>query len=416
MNNEGTKLTFGQGAVDWQERINVARIRKARADRAREVLRKHDIAAILAAGSPDTRYLTGLIGSEFERQLWYVLFFAEHDPVVFASPGWLNQMPQEAPWISNWRGAHAWLGNICGVEASRAEAKLFAAGVYEELKKRGLAGEKLAIAGVDNLSGEFLRDAGAAVVNGSPLMLEMRSIKSEDEINCLKTIATIVEAGWHKVWQELRPGMRDTELCLIAIEACYKAGAHFVPSFGVRSGPASFYRGYSNTGRLIQTGDLIFMSMCGAKFMGYNSCTYRTLIAGRRPNQEEQDAYKRLLDRMDAVIGEIRPGATTADAAKHFKPAENWGHEDESQVLTIDIGHGIGLAGYEPPVINRQWSLDYPQVFQPGMTIAVESLEQLPSRAGGVRLENMIVVTEKGAEIIDHMPRERILEPMMLWG
>jgi Xaa-Pro aminopeptidase len=83
----------------------------------------------------------------------------------------------------------------------------------------------------------------------------------------------------------------------------------------------------------------------------------------------------------------------------------------------MEAGHGIGLNNYELPCINRQWSLKYPQVFEPGMTIAIESREG-EVRVGGVRLENMVVVREHGAEIMDYMPRERILEPMVsrCWG
>ncbi len=78
-------------------------------------------------------------------------------------------------------------------------------------------------------------------------------------------------------------------------------------------------------------------------------------------------------------------------------------------MLTVEIGHGIGLHHlYDPPVINRQWSFKYPQVFEPGMVIAVESLEG-EHGVGGARLENMLVVTKDGAEIIDHFPRDEIL-------
>jgi Xaa-Pro aminopeptidase len=75
----------------------------------------------------------------------------------------------------------------------------------------------------------------------------------------------------------------------------------------------------------------------------------------------------------------------------------------------MEIGHGIGVYQYEYPIINRQWSLENPQVFEAGMVLAVEGREG-EDRVGGVRLENMIVVTENGAEIIDHFPREEILE------
>ena len=76
-------------------------------------------------------------------------------------------------------------------------------------------------------------------------------------------------------------------------------------------------------------------------------------------------------DRIDAVIGEIKPGKTTADAAKHFPPASKWGYESEVEVLASEIGHGIGLGtstGYDIPIINRLWSFDHPQVFEEGMT------------------------------------------------
>jgi Xaa-Pro dipeptidase len=149
--------------------------------------------------------------------------------------------------------------------------------------------------------------------------------------------------------------------------------------------------------------------------MGYMSCTYRTLIAGRKANQKENDMYQRLRERLDAVIDAIKPGATTADAAKHFPPASTWGYKNEAEVLTLEIGHGLGLFQYGPPIINRQWSLENPQVFEPGMVLAVEAREG-EFRVGGVRLENMLVITQDGVEIIDHMPRESIIEPAHCWG
>ena len=133
------KLTFGLGATDWQERINVARLRDERAERARQVMRKHGIPALLVSRDDNCRYLTGLRGPEFSAQLWYVLFFAEHDPVVFHTAGWLEMMPPEAPWIKHWRLARAWLGGIGGPESVAEESRRFAAGIHKELQERGLA-------------------------------------------------------------------------------------------------------------------------------------------------------------------------------------------------------------------------------------------------------------------------------------
>ncbi|MBI4334365.1 MAG: aminopeptidase P family protein [Chloroflexi bacterium] len=403
-----SKLTFGQSVADWQERLNVARMREERAARARLLMKKHGIPALVSSLPDHNRYLVGLRGAEFTTQLWYVLFFAEHDPVVFVHAGWHVQYPDQAPWIKHWRMARAWLGGICGPEATREEAKLFADGIYRELQDRGLTGEKLGIIGFDGPAREALIQAGLKLVDGGPAMREARAIKTLDEIVCLKTIATICEAAWYKIWDALRPGVRDTDISLVTINALYQAGADAVNPIGIRSGPVSFDRGFTNTGRLLQTGDLVYAAMCGVRYLSYGSCNYRTFKIGRKPTDKEKDWYKKLVDRLDRIIGEVKPGATTADAAKHFPPASTWGYKDEAEVLSMEIGHGIGIGSYELPVINRQWSLAHPQVFEPGMTFAVESREG-EFRTGGVRLENMVVVTNDGAEIIDHFPREEIL-------
>jgi Xaa-Pro aminopeptidase len=113
---------------------------------------------------------------------------------------------------------------------------------------------------------------------------------------------------------------------------------------------------------------------------------------------------------MNRIIDAIKPGATTADVAKFMAPASKWGYKDEAEVLTVEIGHGIGIGGYNMPVIARQFSLKHPMPILEGMTIAIEALEG-EHRVGGVRLEDMIIVAKNGAELLDHMPREQIWPP-----
>jgi Xaa-Pro dipeptidase len=406
-----SKITFGTTTADWQERINVERMRQQRAERARQIMRKNGVPTLLVSSPADVRYLTGCVGASWEPQLYYVLFFADHDPVVYQHAGDHLQQPDQAPWIKNFRCARSWLGGTVGPEASRDEAKMFAVEILDELRQRGLAKEKVGIFGFDGYAIDALTEAGITLVNAVPMISEMKTIKLIDEINCLKTVAAIAEAAWWRVWEALRPGMRDTELLRAAVDGALEAGAESVVTQNAPlSGPLSFPRGIRGTNRIIQTGDLVYMPLCHISYLGYCSCTYRTLITGRKPNDKEKDWYKKLLDRMNNIIDAIKPGATTADAAKHFAPASTWGYKDEVEVLTVEIGHGIGIGGYNLPVINRQFSLKHPQVIEPGMAIAIESMEG-EFRVGGVRLEDMVIVTENGAELIDHMPREQIWPP-----
>jgi Xaa-Pro aminopeptidase len=397
------KLTFGTSMSDWQERINVERMRQQRAEKAREVLRKNGVPAILAARPENTRFLTGTRGYEFLPYLWYVLFFAEHDAVVFQHAGWIHNYPREAPWIKHWRLARNWVNEGCGSAATAEETALFSEGIYHELAEHGLQDEPLGVVGFDGTAIDALVSRGIRVVKGWPLMLEATKTKTVDEINCLK-----MAYARAKVWEVLKPGMDGEEVSRVAMQAAHAAGAHAVPPGHGYSGPNCFERGIDYTGRLVSYGDLWYAAFCGVDFLGYKTCYYRTFSVGRQPDQRAQDWHKAVLERLDRVIEAIRPGNTTADAARHFAPASRWGFADEAELLTVEIGHAIGMYHYGYPIINRQWSLRHPQTFEPGMVIAVEGLEGEPG-VGGVRIEDAVVVTEQGAELIDHWPRDEIL-------
>ena len=406
------KLTYGNQVADWQERLNTDRMRRERAERAKRIMREHGIPALLDANSANIRYLTGLKGFNYP-MCRYTLFFADHDPIMYEHSGHFHQMPDQAPWITEWRPARAWLTAACGIEAAKDEARQFAADIRDELKSRGLLNEKIGFSAFDGIAREALTNAGVKnLIDFSLVMKEIRKIKTPDEIDCLKTAAAIVEGVWYRIWENAKPGVRDTDLSGIATKAGYDMGAESAPPGGWRSGPSTFDRGFHQSSRLLQTGDLLYGSLCGLTYQGYGTCTYRTFIVGRKPTSKEKDWYNRVKDSIDGVINAIKPGTTTADAAKHFPPASSWGYDEECEVLASEIGHGIGLTqgstNYDIPIINNQWSPRYPQVFEEGMTIAIESREG-ETRVGGVRLENMVVVTKNGAEIMDHFPREEIL-------
>ena len=409
------KITFTGALADAQDTINVERLRNERVAKAREAMRRNNVPALLVTGSPNVRYLTGLHWWEFQPRLSYVLFFAEHDPVVFAHAGSYHQMPEEMPWIKHWRIGRAWLDGIAGPEATEAEVKLWAREIKEELEQRGLTREPLGVVGWTSQAEEALKAEGLTLVPGGPILLEASKTKTKDEINCLKLAASIAGVGWQRALEVLRPGVKTWEVALAITEAMYRAGAEEAHC-AVVSGPMTFERNLTLVHRTIEYGDLVYIPVCGTSVLGYTCCLYRSFIVGRKPNDKERGWFEQLKERLDAVIDRIRPGGTTAEAAQAFPPASKWGYKDEAEVLTVEFGHGIGLVQvtgpstvhYNWPVINRQWSLQYPQVFEPGMVLAIEALEG-EHRVGGVRMENMVVITENGVELIDHFPRDEIL-------
>jgi Xaa-Pro dipeptidase len=395
-------LTYGPGAVDWQERIDTAELRRQRAARARQIFGAHGVAVALVAGAPACRYLTGLKGQEVVPDSWYVLFPAEQEPVVFQQAGYVSTMAREAPWIKEWRFARSLLRGLPGADACAEEAGKFAADIRAELERLKLVGEKLAVVGIGTAFRSALVDSGVEVVDGEQLLLEAMAVKTVEELKCLRMAGAITDRMWDAMTRACHIGISDHELAAVGKAAGVSGGADSVNAV-FRSGPLTSERGFKGGNQFIVPGDLMYGLVCGTSYLGYRTCVYRTYVVGREPTAEELGWMDRLQERLLAVISELKPGNLTSDAARHFPPAETWGYDDEVQVLTAEVGHGIGLHAYEQPVVNRQWSLNHPQELKAGMVVAVEGREGVIGQST-VRLEQMVVITEEGPQLIDRYP------------
>jgi Xaa-Pro aminopeptidase len=404
------KLAFGVGAADWQERIDFARMRQERLSKGQAMMKKHGVAVALLTRPENIRYMLGVRGApEFAPLMRYALVFAEHEPIMYELGDLLEQNKFHATWIKpeNWRYSFCSLGGICGSAATAEVAKGFAESILLDLKAKGMHREKLGVDAIDESGRMALVNAGIETTAVMPALREARATKTREEILCLKVGCAIGEVGYAKVCETLKTGVRECDVGGVVMDAMLKAGAEHANA-GARSGPNTFEVFHiGNTDRIIQFGNLVYVNLCSTQYMGYKICVNRSFIVGRKPNTKERDWYKRLHDRLYAVIEAIRPGATTADAAKHFPPASTWGYEADERLLVSEVGHGIGF-GYDEPAISRIWSMKHPQTFEPGMVIAVEGREGEPGY-GGVRFEEMVVVTETGHEIITTWPSEEIM-------
>jgi Xaa-Pro aminopeptidase len=112
---------------------------------------------------------------------------------------------------------------------------------------------------------------------------------------------------------------------------------------------------------------------------------------------------------MDLAIATVRPGATTADIVRLWPTAAEFGFPDEEAAFGLQYGHGVGLSIWEKPIFSRLVSLDHPETIEEGMVFALETYWPSADGVGAARIEEELVVTADGCEVITKFPAEHLL-------
>ncbi|EMA41893.1 M24 family metallopeptidase [Halobiforma nitratireducens] len=408
--------TRGTQAVDWEQRIDTQRLRRERTERALERLRETDLGAMLLLSDPNIRYVTGLAMTGGSGADHYTLLTEDGDVVHWDTADHASNQRYNCPWLHDIRYACPGLGNVpraSGRESARQFLlETMAEGVAEAAHEYGVADERLGVDVGNRGLLEALESQGLEpdVETCTAVMEDARKVKTEDEIECLRQVAAICEAGFQRIADAAKPGMRENELWGAAVEELWRHGA-FVGGGYLTSGPNTWPKHQANTtDRVVRPGDLVYADFYNVGYLGYRSCYYRTFSMGE-PTQEQKAAYETARDNLYDVLERIEPGATTDEIAEGFpdmegEHADYYEADDHWQLTTNHWAHGLGLQLYEVPLIWRGLSPDHPIEIEEGMTMAVETQE--PAGRQGVRVEEMVVVRENGVEILSQWPVEEI--------
>ncbi len=406
-------MSFGTVGVDWQTRIDWARLRGYRLGRARERMKAHGLGALLLMYDENVRYVTGTLTPGWNRLkpgLRYALLCEGAEPILFEQGDIGFHIQKHSPWIpkENVRYSYAWIKGAAG-PASKQQVKKFTDAIVKELKDRGLMDKPL---GVDFIDINMLAAFGEAKVtwrDGMTPMMEARAIKNVDEQECLRIVGAIGDAAHWETMRFLKPGLTENEVTAHIMEYLYATpGMEDVEDVIVSSGPNTWPNWRNFSDRIIRPGDIVFMDLAALTWNGYKSCYYRTYCVGKKPTDEQRKVYATALRWLYDSIGAVKPGATTRDIASKWPSAkEAWGYEEEDQAAANLWGHGLGLAQYDQPVISRIWSLDHPLEIKPGMVFALET-QHGKMFEWGVRIEEMLIVHEDRTEIISTFPVEEI--------
>ncbi|WP_420183027.1 M24 family metallopeptidase (plasmid) [Haloarcula sp. KBTZ06] len=410
---EGTRGTM---AVDWEERIDVQRMRRERKERALDRLQDSELGSMLLINDPNVRYVTGLAMTGGSGADHYTLLTEDGDVVHWDTADHASNQRFNCPWLDDIRYACPGLGNVpraSGSASARDWLKdKMAETVYTAMEEYGVDREPMGIDVGNGTLIEKFEDRGVDVDTSAAtdIMLDARKTKTRDEVECLRQVAAICEAGFQRITESAKPGKRESEVWGDTVGELWGHGAMAQGGY-VTSGPNTWPKHQANTtDRMIRPNDLVYADFYNIGYLGYRSCYYRTFSMGE-PTQAQKDAYEKARDDLYDVLERIEPGATTDEICKGFPDREgehmDWYDADEFwQMTTNHWAHGLGLQLYETPLIWRGLSPDHPIEIEEGMTMAVETMQ--PAERQGVRVEEMVVVRENGVEILSEWPVSEI--------
>lgn len=239
----------------------------------------------------------------------------------------------------------------------------------------------------------------AEVVDAGPLIMGLRSVKDISEIATLRRAASIADVGMHAAFQHLSEGVTELEVAAAATCAMLSAGADVICHCSVKSGRNSALIQSFSSRRRLEASDIVNIDL-GAVVDGYCSDLTRTFVIGG-PTARQRALFGLSLlaleaaERAAATPGQA--GALVDAAARDFLGRAGYGG-DFFPHLT---GHGIGLDVHEAPLLAPRSS----DILRPNMVICLEpGIYDL--EIGGIRTEDMFLLTETGLEALTRFPRD----------
>jgi Xaa-Pro aminopeptidase len=274
------------------------------------------------------------------------------------------------------------------------------------LESRGLTSGRLA---VDQANISFIDSMRAhlpdlELVDGDTVMQRARWVKTDLEVAVIEEACAIGDSVTQRALDETRAGRRELEVAADAMQTLFQLGgemAHVITPF-VASGEHMSPPHRLATDKIIRNQDLCFIDI-GAMWNGYFADIGRTMMVGK-PTPMQKRVYTSVYRGLMAGVEQMRPGRTNQDVADAII-AEVREHGFGDNLFSLFIGHGIGMGANEPPYIGETMPGSTVFDLKPGMVFAVEPLVWVPDvrGGGGVRIEDMVLVTEGDPRILSRV-------------
>lgn len=342
-----------------------------------EIINSNQLDGILFTHLENIRYLSGFTGSDG------VLLFSGKEAFFLTDSRYWTQAEEE---VKQSRIVH-YKKKLDGIISLLSDLKL---------KKVGVEGPFFTLSSYQSLTKKLGGEVEFVALEEE--IKNLRAVKDSHELSLIRSAIDLSTKSFSHLLELLKEGTVEKEAALEMEFFMKKNGAEAIGfDIIIASGRRSALPHGRASGKRIEKRDFILIDF-GLRFQGYHADQTRTLVCGK-PTPEQEKVYQVVKEAHDLAIDAIRPGIpiceidkTARDHIQHHGYGDYFGH---------GLGHGIGLAVHEDPVVNGENK----GLIQEGMTFTVEPGVYIPDW-GGVRIEDMVLVTPQGVEVLTYLPRE----------
>jgi Xaa-Pro aminopeptidase/Xaa-Pro dipeptidase len=352
---------------------------KHRIERLREKFAAAEIEGFLVTNPENRYYLTGFTGSAG------IVLIDGGAPVLAVDGRYLEQARSESPFCEVVEARRLWPEGIADLVGER------------NIKRLGAEGGHITREAWVRLETAL---AGTVLISVPGLVETLRMIKEPDEISAVRKAARLVDVVFAECLPALRAGVKERDWALEVEFALRRSGAERAAfDFITASGRRSALPHGTASAKAVQKGELVIVDI-GAVVQRYCSDFTRTVVLEKGEPWQEK-LYEAVLAAQSAGIAAIRPGIPARDVDKAARAV--LADSGYAEFFTHSTGHGLGLAVHEEPRLAQE--VETP--LQPGMVLTVEPGVYLKGK-GGVRIEDVVLVTGDGAEVLTASPKEAL--------
>lgn len=387
--------------------IDPVRLRGERLSRLRAMMRGQELAAVVLLEPYNQRYATGsrnMFGYFLRNSTRYIYVPVEGPVILFEYPGSAH-VSTCLETIDHARTSKVVWSSVNGRDSSSAAP--FAREIADLVREHG-GGRKVGLDRCFHLLALALEAEGLSVEDCNQHILYARRIKTRDEIACLALSMAASEAAVADVESAIRPGRTENDLFAIMYGSVIAGGGELIETRLLSSGPRTNPWFNEASSRAIRPGDLVALDTDTIGCNGYYSDFSRTFFCGPgRPSAEQKTLYRMAYEQVQHNISILEPGMSYREVAERAWeiPGRYYDRRYPSVI------HGVGMHG-ETPMIAHKGDFDSYSgdgVLEPGMVASVESYIGEPGGAEGVKLEDEVLITEAGVELISKYPYDSVL-------